>query len=72
MRKSNSRKPRTLKKVLRYIGKYKLLLPISMLFALVTVALTLYVPKLIGDAIDLIVAPGKVGFAEIRNILITI
>ena len=47
--------PGTMKKVLGYIGKYKLLLPISMLLALVTVALTLYVPILIGDAIDLII-----------------
>ena len=59
----------TLGKVLRYIGKYKLLLPVSMLLALVTVALTLYVPKLIGDAIDLIVGAGNVDFAGVGRIL---
>ena len=44
--------PGTLKKALGYIGKYRLLLPVSILLALVTVALTLYVPTLIGEAID--------------------
>ena len=43
-----------MKKVLGYIGKYRLLLPISIFLALVSVALTLYVPTLIGEAIDLI------------------
>ena len=61
--------PKTLSKVLRYIGKYKLLLPISMLLALVTVALTLYIPLLIGDAIDLIVGKGNVDFDGIFKIL---
>ena len=53
----NTKTPKgTLKKVLKYIGRYKLLLPVSLLFALITVALTLYVPILIGDAIDLMAA----------------
>ena len=47
-------KPGTLGKVLRYIGRYKLLLPISIFFALVSVALTLYIPIIIGEVIDLI------------------
>ena len=42
----------TLGKVLRYIGRYKLLLVLSSLLALVSVALTLLVPILIGDAIE--------------------
>ena len=46
--------PGTLKKVLGYIGRYKLLLPVSLLFALLTVALTLYIPVIIGEAIDII------------------
>ena len=62
--------PGTIKKVLSYIGKYKLLLPISMLFALITVALTLYVPILIGDAIDMIIGEGAVNFEGIRPLLI--
>ena len=43
-----------MKKVLGYIGKYRFLLPVSIFLALVSVALTLYVPTLIGEAIDLI------------------
>ena len=43
-----------MKKVLKYIGKYRLLLPISIILALISVVLTLYVPTLIGEAIDII------------------
>lgn len=52
-------------KVLRYIGKYKLLLPISVLLAAISVALTLYVPILIGSAIDLIIGKNNVDFPGI-------
>ncbi len=45
----------TLGKVLRYIGKYKLLLPVSILLAFVNVGLTLYLPLIFGEAIDYIV-----------------
>ena len=64
------KKPSTLKKVLRYIGKYKFLLPITLLFATLTVALTLYVPILIGDAIDLIIGKDNVDFVAISKILV--
>ena len=50
----------TLARVLGYIGKYKLLLPVALLLALVSVALSLYVPVLIGEAIDLIIGEGSV------------
>ena len=58
-----------MKKVLGYIGRYKLLLPVSILLALVTVALTLYVPIIIGEAIDLIVGKGAVDFNGIISLL---
>ncbi len=67
--KLNKSKTATLIKVLRYIGKYKLLLPISLLMALISVAMTLYVPVLIGDAIDLIVDAGNVDISGILRIL---
>ncbi len=60
---------KTLKKVLRYIGKYKILLPISIIMSLVSVALTLYVPVLIGEAIDLIIGKGLVDIERIIKIL---
>ncbi len=59
----------TLKKVIRYIRKYGFFLVCSLVLAAVTVALTLYVPILVGDAIDQIIGPGDVDFAEIRSIL---
>ncbi len=61
----------TLKKVLKYIGKYKYLLPVSIFLALVTVALTLYVPILIGKAIDLMIGKGQVDIAAVAEILLT-
>lgn len=48
------KKKSTLSKVIAYIGRYKLLLPVSILLAIITVALTLYAPVLIGDAITVI------------------
>ena len=60
----------TIKKALKYIGKYKYLLPVSILLALVTVALTLYVPILIGDAIDLMTGKGQVDIPKVIEILL--
>ena len=57
--------PGTLKKVLKYIGKYRFLLPVSIILAIVSVSLTLYVPILIGEAIDLI---AHIGEAEVGSI----
>jgi ATP-binding cassette subfamily B protein len=65
-----SKNPGTLKKVLHYIGRYKLLLPLSLLFALITVALTLYLPMLIGDAIDLIVGKDNVDLEGIIKLIL--
>ncbi len=63
--------PGTMKKVLSYIGKYKFLLPISLLLALFTVAATLYFPVLIGDAIDCIIGYGNDSlFPKMRDIFI--
>ena len=61
----------TLPRVLRYVRRYWFLLLLSMVLAAATVALTLYLPILVGDAIDLILAPGKVDFAGILPILWT-
>ena len=67
-KKYEKAKPGTLKKVLRYIGRYKLLLPISILLALVTVALTLYIPIIIGDIID-VIGSGNIDLAVIAESL---
>lgn len=60
----------TLKKVWKYIDKYKYFLILSMIFAVITVSLTLYAPILVGRAIDCIVGAGNVDFSEIGRILI--
>ena len=52
----------TVKQVLRYVGKYPFSLSATLLLAIVTVGFTLYVPILIGDAMDCIVEAGKVDF----------
>lgn len=62
----------TLKKVFSYIGKYKYFLILSMIFAAVTVGLTLYAPILIGKAIDCIVGKGDVDFVLMKSILIKV
>lgn len=59
----------TAKKVLLYIKKYRLSVIASLFFAFIVVVLTLYIPILVGEAIDYIVAPGQVNFKEILTIL---
>lgn len=60
----------TLRKVLHYMRHYIPVLVFSIIFAAVTVVLTLYFPILTGDAIDLIIAKGLVDFDGILAILI--
>lgn len=68
--KKNTAQKGTLKKVLKYVQRHGFFMVLSILFAAITVALTLYTPILIGDAIDLIVGKGQVDFAGIAAILI--
>lgn len=65
-------KKQTLKRVLAYISKYKLLIFISMIFAALSSSLTLYMPILIGNAIDLIIGKNNVDFNSIAKILLYI
>lgn len=65
MEKHKIKEKSTMKKVLRYVGTYWYLVVLSILLAAVSALLTLYVPILIGDAIDLIVEQGKVDFTSI-------
>ena len=61
-----------LKKVLAYISRYKLWIFMSVLFAAATVALSLYIPIMIGNAVDLIVDKDNVDFDGIMKILFKI
>ena len=69
----NSRKSSqkaTLKKVLAYISHYKIYILLSLITAAITVASSLYVPILTGNAIDYIIAPGNVNYSAIAAIII--
>ena len=50
--KKNTRQKETLIKVLRYIRPYGVLVALTILMAVISVALTLYLPILTGDAVD--------------------
>ena len=59
----------TIKKVLQYLGKYRIFLIFSILLAALSVALTLYIPKLTGQAVDYIVSEGQVDFAAVFRVM---
>jgi len=60
-----------IKAVLAYIGNYRILLVISLAMAMVTVVLTLYLPILFGNAIDLIAENGLNELGSIFKVIIT-
>lgn len=60
---------KTLKRVMKYIGRYKLSLVVSILCALVYALLSLYVPILTGDAIDMAIGKGNVDFDGLSALL---
>ncbi len=70
--KNKKTQMQTMKKVLDYIKKYSVYVVLSLLFAVATVAFTLYIPILTGDAVDLILGEGIVDFEGIYKILIQI
>ena len=62
----------TIKQILAHIGSYKWVLVVSILLAAISVALTLYIPLLVGDVVDLIIDKGLVDFTSIGKILVKI
>ncbi len=70
VKSGNGSIPQTAGKVLKYLAHYRWLFFLSLLFATTVVVLTLYLPVLTGEAIDLIVAPGEVNFEGITPILV--
>ncbi len=63
-------KPTTLRRILRYVGKYPFALIGTILFSLVSVAAMLCVPVFFGDAIDCIIGKGNVNFAGLKEVFI--
>lgn len=59
----------TLKRVMGYVGRYKWLMLLSLFLAAAVVVLTLYIPILIGAAVDCIIGAGKVDFPGLMLIL---
>ena len=70
--KKNTVKASSIKRVLKYIKKYSFLLIISILLAVLTVGLTLYIPIIIGDAIDLIIGKDLVQLDKIGALLLNV
>ncbi len=60
-----------IKRILNHIKRYRFLVALSFICAAISVAATLYAPILTGNAIDLIVEPGKVDFDGIKVIIKT-
>lgn len=76
-RKTNSDKKQksqaaTLKEVICRLGRYRIFLVFSILLATVSVALTLYIPKLTGHAVDYVIGKGKVNFPGVIQVMIQI
>ena len=76
-RKTNSEKKQksqaaTLKEVICRLGRYRIFLVFSILLATVSVALTLYIPKLTGHAVVYVIGKGKVNFPGVIQVMIQI
>lgn len=76
-RKTNSEKKQksqaaTLKEVICRLGRYRIFLVFSIQLATVSVALTLYIPKLTGHAVDYVIGKGKVNFPGVIQVMIQI
>ena len=70
MRKNTSFQ--TLGKVLKFIGKYKILLVFSIVLSIIAAILQLYVPILFGAAIDTVIKQGEVHYSQLLSVLINI
>lgn len=62
----------TLGKVLKFIGKYKILLVFSIVLSIIAAILQLYVPILFGAAIDTVIKQGDVHYSQLLSVLINI
>ena len=73
MKASNNRNAlKTFAKVLKYLKIYRIHFILSLVFTAISVILTLYVPILVGKAIDLAVGQGNVDMEKIEQILLTV
>lgn len=61
-----------IKRVIKYIGRYKYSFILSLILSLISTICTLYIPVLAGEAIDSIVGKGNVDFVRVGEILVKI
>ena len=62
----------TLQRILSLLKQNKILVALSLVFSLIIIALSLYIPILIGDAIDKIIGEGNVDFKSISSIILLV
>lgn len=65
--KGNSTSFETVKKLFRFIEKYKFFLILSLLFAIISSIVMLYIPILFGNSIDYILSKGHVDFLALKH-----
>jgi ATP-binding cassette subfamily B protein len=65
-------KKQTLKRLFSIIGRYKPMLVLTIVLALVFVVVSLYIPILVGDAVDVIIDKGNVDFDLLIPVLVKI
>ena len=65
-------KQSTLRRLLGYVGKYPVSLVGSILFSIISVAATLFVPVFFGDAIDCIIGKGNILWTELKKLFLQI
>ena len=66
------KKQKTLQRIMEYMKPYRFLIFASLVLAVISVALTLYVPILTGQGVDCIISKGNVDFARLISIIKTI
>lgn len=64
-----NKKKKTLRRILGYMKAYRFWIALSLLLAVLTVILTLYVPILTGKGVDMIVASGRVDFQGLSQVI---
>ena len=69
-RQKEAAQKETLKRILGLIRPYWWMAVLILLFAVITVAATLYGPILIGQGVDLIIGQGNVDFAGLRSLIL--
>ena len=72
MSNSSPKRGATLRRMLRFVAPYRFSLILSLLTGAVSVAALMYIPVLIGRAVDMIAGKGRVDFAGVAGILVRI